>query len=67
MCELANAVNSTSVKCVLNFVSKGVIVFPKSAHKERIAENFDVFGFSLTEAEMARIRALDRQQRYENW
>ena len=41
-------------------LQNGVIVFPKSAHKERIAENFDVFGFELTEDEMAGITSLDR-------
>jgi 2,5-diketo-D-gluconate reductase A len=30
---------------------------------ERIAENFDVFGFHLSEAEMAAIEALDAGER----
>ena len=34
-------------------------MFPKSANKDRIAENFDVFGFELTEDEMAGITSLD--------
>ncbi|WP_165241641.1 aldo/keto reductase [Corynebacterium lizhenjunii] len=41
-------------------LQNGVIVFPKSANKGRIAENFDVFGFELSEAEMAAITDLDR-------
>ncbi|MDO5032891.1 aldo/keto reductase [Corynebacterium sp.] len=40
-------------------LQNGVIVFPKSAHKERIAQNFDVFGFELTDDEMAAITDLD--------
>jgi 2,5-diketo-D-gluconate reductase A len=32
-----------------------VVVIPKSASPERIASNFDVFGFSLDEAELGRI------------
>ena len=40
-------------------LQNGVIVFPKSANKDRIAENFDVFGFELTEDEMAGITSLD--------
>jgi 2,5-diketo-D-gluconate reductase B len=36
-------------------VQQGVIAVPKSATRSRIAENFDVFSFSLTEADMARI------------
>jgi len=37
----------------------GVIVIPKSVHKERMAENFDIFGFSLTPTEMEAIATLD--------
>ncbi|MFR9855300.1 aldo/keto reductase [Corynebacterium striatum] len=40
-------------------LQNGVIVFPKSANPERIAQNFDVFGFELTEDEMAAITDLD--------
>jgi 2,5-diketo-D-gluconate reductase A len=35
-------------------------VIPKSSHKERMAENFDVFDFVLTDAELASIGTLDR-------
>jgi len=36
----------------------GVIVIPKSSHPERIEENFDLFSFSLTPEEVARINHL---------
>lgn len=35
-----------------------VVVIPKSARRDRIAANADVFGFALTEDDMARIDAL---------
>lgn len=41
----------------------GIIVFPKSNSRERMAANFDVFGFELTPDELAAIDALDRGQR----
>ncbi len=44
-------------------VQQGIIVFPKSNSRERMAENFNVFGFELSAAEVAAIDALDRGQR----
>lgn len=41
----------------------GLIVFPKSNSRARIAENFDLFGFELSDAEMAAIDALDAGKR----
>ena len=41
----------------------GNVVIPKSVTPSRIAENFDVFGFHLSEAEMAAIAELDRGER----
>ena len=46
---------------------RDIVVIPGSSNPEHIAENFDIFDFALTEAEMQRIRGLDRQQRYESW
>lgn len=36
-----------------------VVVIPKSTHKERMEENFNVFDFTLTPEEMKQIEALD--------
>ncbi|WP_221585329.1 aldo/keto reductase [Microbacterium sp. G2-8] len=40
-------------------LQRGVIVFPKSVRKERMAENLDVFDFELTADEMQGITAID--------
>ena len=40
-------------------IQSGVVVIPKSTHKERMKENLDVFDFTLTCEEMAEIEALD--------
>ena len=40
-------------------VQRGVVVIPKSTHKERMAQNIDVFDFTLSEADMEAIRKLD--------
>lgn len=38
---------------------RGVVAIPKSVHRERMAENCDIFGFELSEEDMAEIRTLD--------
>ena len=43
-------------------IQRDVVCIPKSVHKERIAENFDVFGFELGDDDMAAIAALDRPE-----
>ncbi|MFZ4841818.1 aldo/keto reductase [Mycetocola saprophilus] len=56
----AEAHGVTPAQAVIRWhLQKGIIVFPKSTRKERMAENFDVFGFTLTDAEIAAIDGLD--------
>ena len=40
-------------------LQRGIVVIPKSTHKERMQQNFDAFDFTLTEEEMTTITALD--------
>jgi 2,5-diketo-D-gluconate reductase A len=41
-------------------LDEGLIVIPKTARRERLSENFDVFGFSLDADDRAAIAGLDR-------
>src|SRR3954471_16886977 len=57
---VAEAHGRTPAQVVLRWhVQLGLVVIPKSVHPERIRENFDVFGFELTDDEMAALSALD--------
>ncbi|MFE6804439.1 aldo/keto reductase [Streptomyces sp. NPDC057696] len=40
-------------------IQRGVVVIPKSVRADRMAENLDVFGFELTDDQMASIDAMD--------
>lgn len=59
--EIATAHGVSSVQVALRWhLQRGTVVIPKSTTPERIYENFDLFGFELTDAEMTAIDALDR-------
>ena len=39
---------------------RGIVAIPKSSHKERMAQNLDIFDFSLTDDEMAQIATMNQ-------
>ena len=43
-------------------LQRGIVVIPKSTHIERMEQNFNVFDFELTDADMEAIAALDKKQ-----
>jgi 2,5-diketo-D-gluconate reductase A len=62
--EIAEAHDRTPGQVALRWhVQIGNVVFPKSATPERIAENFAIFDFHLSESEMEAIEELDRGER----
>jgi diketogulonate reductase-like aldo/keto reductase len=62
--EIAAEHERTPGQVVLRWhIQLGNVVFPKSVTTERIEENFDVFGFHLTDDEMEAIEALDAGER----
>lgn len=58
--QIAAAHERTPAQVMLRWhLQQGRSVIPKSVRPERIAENADVFGFTLSDEELARIDALD--------
>ena len=59
LAEIAERHGVTTRQVVVRWhVEHGTVVIPKSSDPARIAANFDVFGFALDDAEVARIDAL---------
>jgi 2,5-diketo-D-gluconate reductase A len=59
--QIASGHGVSPAQVVLRWhLQHGVTVIPKSANAERLAVNLDVFGFALTDEEMARIDGLAR-------
>ena len=60
--EIGKAHEKSVAQTALRFlIQNGVVVIPKSVHKERMEENFQVFDFTLSDEEMKQISALDRE------
>ena len=58
--EIGKRYGKTAAQTALRFlIQSGVVAIPKSTHRERMEENFQIFDFALTEEEMQKIRALD--------
>ena len=50
----------TAAQVNLRFLLQlGVVIIPKSTHKERMEENFALFDFKLTDKEMRELETLD--------
>jgi 2,5-diketo-D-gluconate reductase A len=59
--EIAQRLGRTPAQVTLRWhIERGDIIFPKSMHPHRIKENFELFDFSLSPADVAAISALDR-------
>jgi diketogulonate reductase-like aldo/keto reductase len=54
--------NKSIAQVILRWlVQRGVVTIPKTVSRERMVENFNIFDFQLSEAEMAQIQTLDTQ------
>jgi diketogulonate reductase-like aldo/keto reductase len=64
LAEIAQRHRKTPAQISIRWIlQQGINTIPKSVHSERIAENADVYGFSLTDAEMMAISKLDTAER----
>ena len=58
--EIGAKYGKSAAQTALRFLLQNdVVVIPKSVHRERMQQNFDVFDFALPPADMAAIEALD--------
>jgi 2,5-diketo-D-gluconate reductase A len=57
--DIAGRLGVTPAQVVLRWhVQRGIVAIPKSVRPARLAQNLDVFGFELAEADMARLDEL---------
>lgn len=62
--RIAERVGRTPAQVTLRWhIQRGDIIFPKSVTRKRIEENFDLFDFELSEADIGEISALNRNER----
>ena len=63
LAEIAEKHKKTTAQVMLRWhIQRGVVVIPKSAHKERMKENLNIFDFALDQTDMNRISELDQKQ-----
>lgn len=66
--EVGAAHGKTAAQVALRFLTQqGIIVIPKSVHKERMIQNLETLDFDLSQEEMAAIRSLDTGHNLEGW
>ncbi len=52
---------SASQIALKHSVQRGIVIIPKSSHRERMIQNIDLFDFTLSDEDMAAINALDEK------
>ncbi len=51
----------TAAQVALRWLTqRGIVAIPKSSHKERMAQNIDIFNFTLSDDDMAQIATMNR-------
>lgn len=63
--EFAKKYGKTNVQIIPRWhIQEENIIFPKSTNPQHIKDNFDIFEFALTDAEMQQIKELDNGKRF---
>lgn len=58
--EIGAKYGKTAAQVALRFLlQSGVVLIPKSVHKDRMEQNFDIFDFELNKDEMKKLEVLD--------
>lgn len=62
--KIAKKYDRTPAQVILRWhIQRGVVVIPKSVHKERIEENLDIFDFKLRKRDMDALNAMKQGKR----
>ncbi len=65
--ELGKKYGKSNVQIILRWhIQEGNIVFPKTTNPKHMKDNFDIFDFELTDAEMAEIRKMEGRKKFYN-
>jgi diketogulonate reductase-like aldo/keto reductase len=63
--EIGDKYGKTPAQVILRWViQQGIPVIPKASGEQHLKENFNIFDFELTEAEVLKINGLNRNLRY---
>lgn len=61
--EIGKKYNKSAAQVILRWlIQRNVVVIPKSVHKERMIENFNIFDFELSEDDMDKIKSMDTEK-----
>lgn len=64
LAKLADKYGKTAAQVVIRWhIQRGVIIFPKTSHRERMESNMEVFDFTLFDEDMALVGGMDRGKR----
>lgn|SRR5699024_653299 len=61
--KIGEKYEKTAAQVALRYlIQRGIVVIPKTVHKERMIENIDVFDFELTKEDMDNVGELDQEE-----